>query len=167
MHGPLFRGSIMYKGKHIKDFNNASASFCHLKSYGLDICPTLTWTMLDEKYSLNFMQIILLSKYLQPMSLPQLEFLILAWQGFLPYQCCMNRNRPFAWSGQMVQNKLCWDANNALGLPKQRKSYQSSPTFLCFERLPPRCLRPTIIYSTSCYRIMPKAYFKTETNFHK
>ena len=25
-----------------------------------------------------------------------------------------------------------WDANNAVGLPKQRNSYQSSPTFLCF-----------------------------------
>ena len=42
-------------------------------------------------------------------------------------------NRPFAGSGHMVRNKLCWDANNAVGLPKQRKSYQFSPTFLCFE----------------------------------
>ena len=33
----------------------------------------------------------------------------------------------------MVRNKLHWDANNAVGLPKQRNSYQSSPTFLCFE----------------------------------
>ena len=36
--------------------------------------------------------------------------------------------------GHMVRNKLCWDANNAAGLPKQKDSYQSSPTFLCFER---------------------------------
>ena len=35
--------------------------------------------------------------------------------------------------GHMVRNKLCWDANNAAGLPKQKDSYQSSPTFLCFE----------------------------------
>ena len=27
-------------------------------------------------------------------------------------------NRPFFGSGQMVRNKLCWDANNAVGLPK-------------------------------------------------
>ena len=33
----------------------------------------------------------------------------------------------------MVQNKLCWDANNAVGLRKQTNSYQSSLTFLCFE----------------------------------
>ena len=33
----------------------------------------------------------------------------------------------------MVLNKLYWDANNAVGLSKQRNSYQSSPTFLCFE----------------------------------
>ena len=43
------------------------------------------------------------------------------------------RNRPFAGSSHMVRNKLRWDANNAVGLPKQRNSYQSSPTFLCFE----------------------------------
>ena len=42
-------------------------------------------------------------------------------------------NRPFAGSGHMVRNKLRWDANNAVGLPKRRNSHQSSPTFLCFE----------------------------------
>ena len=42
-------------------------------------------------------------------------------------------NRPFARSGHMVRNKLHWDASYAVGLPKQRNSYQSSPTFLCFE----------------------------------
>ena len=31
----------------------------------------------------------------------------------------------------MVRNK-CWVANNAVGLPKQSNSYQSSLTFLCF-----------------------------------
>ena len=35
-------------------------------------------------------------------------------------------------SGHMVRNKLHWDANDAVGLPKQRNSYQSNPTFLCF-----------------------------------
>ena len=29
-------------------------------------------------------------------------------------------NRPFARSGHMVRNKLYWDANNAVGLSKQR-----------------------------------------------
>ena len=33
----------------------------------------------------------------------------------------------------IVRNKSCWDANNAEGLSKQQNSYQSSPTFLCFE----------------------------------
>ena len=42
-------------------------------------------------------------------------------------------NRSFARSGRMVQNKLCWDANNTRGLPKQRNFYQSGPTFLSFE----------------------------------
>ena len=42
-------------------------------------------------------------------------------------------NRPFVRSGHVVRNKLHWDANYAVGLPKQRNSHQSSPTFLCFE----------------------------------
>ena len=43
----------------------------------------------------------------------------------------------------MVRNKLHWDANNAVGLPKQRNSYQSSPTFLCFES-------PTASFASQC-----------------
>ena len=49
-----------------------------------------------------------------------------------PLEYC---NRSFARSGHMVQNKLCWDASYTVGLPKQRNSYQSSPTFPCFESL--------------------------------
>ena len=30
-------------------------------------------------------------------------------------------NRPFAGSGHLVWNKLCWDANEAVGLSKQKK----------------------------------------------
>ena len=43
----------------------------------------------------------------------------------------------------MVQNKLHWDANEAVGLSKQRNSYQSSPTFLCFES-------PTASFASQC-----------------
>ena len=32
-----------------------------------------------------------------------------------------DRNRPFAGSGHMVQNKLHWDSNDAVGLSKQKK----------------------------------------------
>ena len=35
-------------------------------------------------------------------------------------------------AGHMVRNKLCWDENNVVGLPKQMNSYRSSPTFLWF-----------------------------------
>ena len=52
-------------------------------------------------------------------------------------------NRPFAGSGHMVRNKLHWDANDAVGLSKQRNSYQSSPTFLCFES-------PTASFASQC-----------------
>ena len=57
----------------------------------------------------------------------------------------------------MVRNKLHWDANNAVGLPKQRNSYQSCPTFLCF-KVPLRHLRPSAIYSVPCDRILQRAY---------
>ena len=53
------------------------------------------------------------------------------------------RNRLFAGSGHMVRNKLNWDANNAVGLPKQRNSYQSSPTILCFES-------PSALFASQC-----------------
>ena len=52
-------------------------------------------------------------------------------------------NGPFAGSGHMVRNKLHWDANDAVGLPKQRNSYQSSPTFLCFGS-------PTASFASQC-----------------
>ena len=55
---------------------------------------------------------------------------------------CCERIGP-AGSGHMVRNKLHWDANNAVGLPKQRNSYQSSPTFLCFES-------PTASFASQC-----------------
>ena len=53
------------------------------------------------------------------------------------HPCLFMHNRPFAGSGHMVRNKLHWDANDAVGLSKQRNSYQSSPTFLCFESCVP------------------------------
>ena len=62
-------------------------------------------------------------------------------QGFLP-PLRLN-NRPFAGSGHMVRNKLHWDTNNVVGLPKQRNSYQSSPTILCFES-------PTTSFASQC-----------------
>ena len=52
-------------------------------------------------------------------------------------------NRPFAGSSHMVRNKLHWDANNAVGLSKQRNSFQSSPTFFCFES-------PTASFASHC-----------------
>ena len=42
-------------------------------------------------------------------------------------------NRLFARSGNIVRNKLCSGADDTVGLSKQKNSYQSSPTFLCFE----------------------------------
>ena len=52
-------------------------------------------------------------------------------------------NRPFAGSSHMVRNKLHWDANDAVGLSKQKNSYQSSVTFLCFES-------PTASFASQC-----------------
>ena len=42
-------------------------------------------------------------------------------------------NRPFARSGHIVRNKLCWDASYSVGLPKQRKVGLDWYEFLCFE----------------------------------
>ena len=52
-------------------------------------------------------------------------------------------NRPFAGSGHMVRNRLCWDANKAAGL--QNKGTLTSPArhFFCFESpMPTVCVTP-------------------------
>ena len=41
-------------------------------------------------------------------------------------------NRPFVRPDHMVRNKLCWDANNAVGLSKQRKVGLDWYEFLSF-----------------------------------
>ena len=66
-------------------------------------------------------------------------------------------NRSFAPSGHIIWKKLCWDRNNAVGLSKQRNSYQYSPAFLCFES-PNRFLRPGIIYSVPCDQMVQSAH---------
>ena len=52
-------------------------------------------------------------------------------------------NRPFAGSGHMVRNKLRWDANDAVGLPKQRKVGLDWYEFLCFGS-------PTASFASQC-----------------
>ena len=71
--------------------------------------------------------------------------LTVKWKVSLSFANSLNfiYNRPFAGSGHMVRNILHWDANNAAGLPKQRISHQSSPTFLCFES-------PTASFASQC-----------------
>ena len=54
-------------------------------------------------------------------------------------------NRPFVQSGHMVLIKLCWDANNAVGL-----------SFVL--KIPLHYLRPSIIFSVPCDRIVERAY---------
>ena len=59
----------------------------------------------------------------------------------------------------MVQNKLHWDANDAVGLPKQR-NFLTSPARLSFVlKFPLRHLRPSVIYSVPCGQILQRAYY--------
>ena len=71
-------------------------------------------------------------------------------------------NRPFARSGHMVRNKLHWDANYAVGLSKQRKVGLDWCEFLCFGL---RNLRPSVIYSVPCDRIVQRAYLDVKTTY--
>ena len=48
------------------------------------------------------------------------------------FSCSISFNRPFARSGLMVRNKLCWDASYTVGLSKQRKVGPDWYEFLCF-----------------------------------
>ena len=47
----------------------------------------------------------------------------------------------------------------------QRNSYQSSPTFLCL-KVPLRHLRPSVIYSVPCDRILQRAYSRGRFQCH-
>ena len=73
---------------------------------------------------------------------------------------CGNRYKdadsPFAWSGHMVRNKLYWDANNAVGLSKQRKAGLDRYEFLVL-KVPLPFLRPSIIYPYHGDRIVQRA----------
>ena len=55
----------------------------------------------------------------------------------------VSENRPFTGSRHMVRNKLHWDTNEAVGLPKQRNFYQSTVTILCFES-------PSMFFASQC-----------------
>ena len=60
-------------------------------------------------------------------------------------------NKPFAQFGQMVWNmvwnKLCWDAINTVGLPRQNKGTLTSPAQCSFVfKVPLHYLRPSITY---------------------
>ena len=71
-------------------------------------------------------------------------------------------NRLFAWSGLMIRNESCC---NTVGLPKERNSYQSSPTFLCYESPTVYSnLHPSIIFSIPCDRIVERAYWEVLQN---
>ena len=55
----------------------------------------------------------------------------------------------------MLRNKLCWDANNTVGLSKQGTG--TSPARRFFVLKVPLCyLRPSIIFSVPCDRIMQR-----------
>ena len=53
------------------------------------------------------------------------------------------KNTPFAGSGHMVRNKLHWDANDAVGLSKQKKVGLDWYEFLCFGS-------PTASFASQC-----------------
>ena len=63
-------------------------------------------------------------------------------------------NKPFARSGHMVRNKLCCDAGYTVGLSKHKgKSGWTGTSFFVLE-VPLRYLRPSVIYSVLCDRIL-------------
>ena len=57
----------------------------------------------------------------------------------------------------MVRNKLHWDTSYAVGF--QNKGTRTSPARLSFVlKVPLRNLRPSVIYSEPCDRIVQRAY---------
>ena len=57
----------------------------------------------------------------------------------------------------MVRNKLHWDANDAVGLQNKGKSGWTGKSSFVLE-VPLRYLRPSVIYSVPCDRVLQRAY---------
>ena len=66
----------------------------------------------------------------------------------------------------MVQNKLHWDANDAQW-DYQNKTTLTSPARLSFVlEVPLRHLRPSVIYSVPCDRILQRTYSRGRFQCH-
>ena len=61
-----------------------------------------------------------------------------------------NCDRPFARSGHMVRNKLCWDASYTEGLSKQRKVGLEWYKFLCSKSLTVELASQDNLFRTMC-----------------
>ena len=83
---------------------------------------------------------------------------LIGFKHFTNYQFAITRDkRPFARSDHKVQNKLCWDTNNTVGLLKQGKSGWTGKSSFVLE-VPLCYLSPSIIYSVPCDWIVQRAY---------
>ena len=115
-------------------------------------------------WMVRFSKYIFSKRTLHTVRLPRLKF-ELTNQDPAGRKISSVLNWPFAGSGHMVRNKLHWDANDAVGLSKQKNSYQSSPTFLCFES-------PTASFASQCnlFRTMwldpAKGLFNVKRHLH-
>ena len=57
----------------------------------------------------------------------------------------------------MVRNKFCWDSNNTVGpLKKGKSDWTGKSSFVLEVQL--RYLRPSIIYSVLCDRVVQRGY---------
>ena len=56
----------------------------------------------------------------------------------------------------MVRNKLHWDTNDAVGQNKGKPGWTGKSSFVL--KVPLRYLRPSVIYSVPCDRILQRAY---------
>ena len=66
-------------------------------------------------------------------------------------------NWPFVWYGHMVWNKLCWDSMQWDFQNKVKSSWTGKSSLIL---IVPLCyLRPSVIYSVPCDRILQRAYF--------
>ena len=73
------------------------------------------------------------------------------------------RNRPFARSSHTVRNKLHWDAQ-VTQWDFQNKGTRTSPARFSFvSKVPLRNLRPSVIFSVPCDRIVQRAHSRVLT----
>ena len=112
---------LLYRQNYLADNHGRDFHFLYLPvRFSFSLLSKQNY--LADDYRRHFRAFIILTELLCRWSWARFSSLLYTGKIALPMISTLySQNRPFAGSGHMVRNKLHWDANDAVRLPKQRK----------------------------------------------